>query len=966
MPIDVHVLGALRVQVDGVDAALGGPMPRALLSRLLIAGGDTVPASALIDELWRGAPPRSASGTLQGYVSTLRRGIEPAHGRETPTVLVRTGAGYALHLPDDALDADRFVAQARRGHTELAARRPEQARDLFAGALAMWTGRAYADAEGWEFAEVEADRLESLRADAVDGHLAAMSACGDQELVIAELTKLLRTNPLREKWWELLALAQYRAGHQAEALESLRRARRVVADELGTDPGPSLVALHTAILRQDPSLLPTRPISAGTDSAAAGAGAAHPGADGPAADHVRIDRGTPRRHIPTALTSFVGRDAEVAEVTAMLRTERLVTVTGPGGIGKTRVALAVAQGRAADGGETDGPWFLEFSGAHDHDAVVDTLVRVLRLTAPGGLDTVASLLAERETLLVFDNCEHIADEIAKAALGLLTACPRLSILATSRVRLGVPGESVYVLAPLADGASLFAERAPAAAGFENRGDIIALCDALDNLPLAIELAAARNSVLSVRQLRERLDDRFAMLRHDRRGAPGAGGDRHISMEAAIDASYRALDDSQRTLFDALSVFEGSFDFTAAEAVTGHGVRLLPDLEALIDSSMVTVIGGDPRRYRILETLRQYAREHLAADVAAAIDTAHLEWVREFSRPVFAGLQGPDSLGWTRRIDVEMPNIHAALVRSRTDDPVAYLEIVGNIVWYWYRRGLIDEGVRMLDPVVAAAGDPAVPIAVRLRALTGAMMIAYLCGDLASLLSTMGVVDGLIADGDLGLETREDRFVFADATLTLGNFQAGAGLVEEGSARARVALEIAASDDQGWLETAARMVLGAAAFRAGDHETAGVEFTRSVEIGRERGHDWVVGSSLWIHAKCDIAGGRIDGPAQRKLAGLVDITRSTDDLTSWMTAIDTLACVAFRRGDHATAARLLGVVARHTERTGYRPDAMDIVDLGPWVAQIRDEVDDDVFAEHHAIGRALTDAEADDFVAACLS
>ncbi|MGW0035572.1 BTAD domain-containing putative transcriptional regulator [Gordonia sp. NPDC003376] len=956
MPIDVHVLGAVRVQVDGVDAALGGPMPRALLSRLVIAGGDTVPVSALIDELWRGDPPRSASGTLQGYVSTLRRGVEPAHGRETPTVLVRAGAGYALHLPDDALDADRFVGQARRGHAELAAGRTEQARDLFAGALAMWSGRAYADAEGWEFAEVEADRLESLRADAVDGHLAAMSACGDQELVIAELTKLLRTNPLREKWWELLSLAQYRAGRQAEALESLRRARRVVADELGTDPGPSLVALHTAILRQDPSLLPTRPSSEPAP--------VRSGADPPTADHPRGDRSAPRRHVPTALTSFVGRDVEVAEVTATLRAERLVTVTGPGGIGKTRVALAVAQGRA--GGDTDGPWFLEFSGAHDHDAVVDTLVRVLRLTAPGGLDTVASLLAERETLLVFDNCEHIADEIAKAALGLLTACPRLSILATSRVRLGVPGEAVYVLAPLADGASLFAERAPAAAGFENRGDIVALCDALDNLPLAIELAAARNSVLSVRQLRERLDDRFAMLRHDRRGAPGTGGERHISMEAAIDSSYRALDDSQRTLFDALSVFEGSFDFTAAEAVTGHGVRLLPDLEALIDSSMVTVIGGDPRRYRILETLRQYAREHLAADAADAIRTAHLQWVREFSRPVFAGLQGDDSLGWTRRIDVEMPNIHAALARGRTDDPVAYLEIVGNIVWYWYRRGLIDEGIRMLDPAVAAADDPAVPIAVRLRALTGAMMMAYLAGDLGALLSTMGTVDRLITEGDLGLATPEDRFVYADATLTLGNFQAGAGMVVEGASRARIALGIAADDDQGWLETAARMVLGAAAFRAGDHETAGREFTRSVEVGRMRGHDWVVGSSLWMYAKCDIVGGRIDGPAQEKLAGLIDVTRRGDDLTSWMVAIQTLACVAFRRGDHATAARLLGVVARHTEMTGYRPDAMDIVDLGPWVAQIRDQVDADLFAEHHANGRALTDAEAAELVAACLS
>ncbi|WHU49542.1 BTAD domain-containing putative transcriptional regulator [Gordonia sp. L191] len=921
MPFEVRVLGALAVRVDGVEVPLGGPLPRALLSRLLIAGGEVVSASTIIDDLWHQSPPRTATGTLQAYVSTLRRVLEPAHAQKSPEVLVRTGSGYRLLIPRDAVDANVFVGQAQRGRALPASGEVAGAREILAQALAQWHGPAYSDIEGWEFAQIEATRLEAVRAAAVDDHLAASSACGDHESVIVDLSALLRADPLRERRWELLALTQYRAGRQAQALESLRTARNVLADEVGADPGPSLVALHDAILRHDPGLI----VDAEHDA------------------HVRLGR-----HVPVALTSFVGRDEDLADVEHALGTDRLVTLTGPGGIGKTRLAMAVAAARS----DHDGPWFVEASGTRDHDSLVEATTRVLGFTARGGVDVLTSLLSTRRTLLVLDNCEHVAGDAAKLVLALLTACPGVQVLATSRVRLGVPGEHVHVVGPLHEAATLFTERAPRAARTEDPADIVTLCRALDNLPLAIELAAARTSMLSVRQLHHLLIDRFALLRTARAALPGAAGERHSSMYAAIEGSYRALDDSQRRLFEALTVFAGGFDHAAAEAVTGHGARLLGDLEALIDSSMVTVVGGDPRRYRILETLREFAVDHLDESRSAALQAAHLRWVRAMSAEVDAGLRGPDTLAWTRRLDAEMPNIHAALSRCRHADPAAYTQIVGGIFWYWYRRGRVDEGLRMLRPALTVADDPGIPVVDRLRALCGVLVIAYLAGDLDVLLDSMGRLEATLSNAPLDMTRRDDRLAHADAAVTLGFFQGGAGAVESGIALARGALSVATSDGLPQIAAEARMALGSACFRAGDHDAADDELAVAVELGRECGYDWLVASALWIGAKNDIARGRVHGPAQEKLTEMIAACERIDDLTSWMVAVFTLAYVEFVRGQHEAAARLLGVADHHGEVTGYRPERMDVIDLASYGREMTERIDAHVLDKGMATGRAL--------------
>ena len=256
--LDIRVLGSLAAIVDDRPRTLGGPMPRALLARLVIAAGDTVPTSVIIDDLWRGHPPRSATSTLQGYISTLRRVLEPQHAQSDPTILVRRGAGYALAVPDDAVAARRFERAVARATAQLAADDAAGARETIQAALDLWTGRAYADAEGWEFADIEAARLATVRTDALEQLQAARIDCGDHDSSSTALEAMVRADPLRERSWELLALAHYRAGRQGEALDALRRARAAIAEELGTDPSPALADMQTAILHHDPALRPRR------------------------------------------------------------------------------------------------------------------------------------------------------------------------------------------------------------------------------------------------------------------------------------------------------------------------------------------------------------------------------------------------------------------------------------------------------------------------------------------------------------------------------------------------------------------------------------------------------------------------------------------------------------------------------------------------------------------------------------
>lgn len=514
------VLGPLTVRIgvgagndagDGAGAAVRVPEAkvRALLAVLLTHEGRPVPPDRLVEDLWGAEPPGKPANALQGKVSQLRRAI----GRDR---VVHGPAGYALDLTGAEVDADRFEQLVTRARSAA----PARARaDLLGEALGLWRGAAYADFRDEPFVRTAVRRLEEQRLAALEERARARLDLGEHPQVAGELTALVARHPLRERLRLLQMRALYRAGRQAEALASYAELRALLAEELGADPGPEVSALRAAILRQDPSL------NARTTPAPA----------------------SPPAAPLTSLTSLVGRDDAVHEVGRLLSTARLVTLTGAGGVGKTRLALAAAA-RLADTCASDfrdGVRLVELAGhrTDDPDDIAEAVARQVASAlglrddpaTPGAGDQLAAALRERRTLLILDNCEHVVEPVARLAERLLLAASGLRLLATSQEPLAVPGETVLPVEPLqqADAVRLFTERATAAdPGFAAAGPgsgpdteaakaVAAICRRLDGIPLALELAATRVRALGVHALAARLDDRFRVLTAGRAARPRA-------------------------------------------------------------------------------------------------------------------------------------------------------------------------------------------------------------------------------------------------------------------------------------------------------------------------------------------------------------------------------------------------------------------------------------------------------------
>ena len=938
--LSLRVLGVLGAAVDGREAPLGGQVPRALLARLAVAHGDVVPDDVLIDDLWRGEPPPSARVTVQGYVASLRKSMEPGRRAREVEILVRRGVGYALARDHHRRDADDFVDLARTGRRQLDAGDAAGAVEAIATALSLWSGPAYADVAGWDFAAAEADRLDGIRLDAVEDRLTALSAIGDQSTVVTDARAHVRRWPLRERGWEALALALYRAGRQGDALAALDRARRTLAGELGIDPGPALTRLHEAVLAQDPALDVTPSV--------------------PQEISVR-DSSAPRSTVPSPLTALVGRDDDIADVGALVDDNRLVTVVGPGGMGKTRLALAVAAARH----DADGPWWVPLADVRAPEGVLDGVRAAMGLTVSGGIDAVCAAIGTRRTLLVIDNCEHLVDEVAEVVETILAACPRAGVLATSREALGVNGECVHDLGPLAEAEDLFTRRAGRWAADADPADVAALCDAVDRMPLAVELAAAQSRSLSVRQIRAMLDGRVELLRGGSRTVA-----RHESVRAAIDGSHASLTDDERAMFADLSVFDGGFDLAAAAAVTGRA-DVVAMVTALVAKSLVAVVGGDPRRYRLLQPIRGYARDALDPRRREQLADRHVAWVRELSARAYHGLRGPESARQTRLLAAEMPNVRAALARSTREvaahRSVDHLTIAGGVHWFWYRSGHVAEGMRTLRPALEAGDD--IDVVVRIRAVAGLVVMSYLGSELETLFAALTRLRELLAESDAGgaddaiddLRLLQAR---ADAAQTVGFFLSGAGAVDDGRVLSRRALAIARRIGAVGTSAESLMSLGMADFRAGDAAAAAERFTEALAAARAVGYDWCAASTLWIHAKSEIEQDVVDDRPARRLVAMVEHCDRAEDVTSWMVGVATLAYLLFRREEHESAAQLLGVVERFTDATGFSPEAMDVVELARYGREMRQGIDPVLFATSAERGRDLTRAEVRErFVAA---
>ncbi|WP_433555729.1 BTAD domain-containing putative transcriptional regulator [Pseudonocardia xinjiangensis] len=642
--MQVGILGPLEVQVGDARVALGGARLRTLLIRLAVDTGRTVSVNALAEALWpeqKGAgAPAGHTHALHSLVSRLRRAL--------PGEWVRSGpGGYLLDLPPEALDATRFERLARAGRTALQDGHADVAGRRLREALALWRGDALADVADVPFAAAVIARLDELRLSALEDRAQADLLTGAEPAqLVAELRAMTAAHPGRERAQALLLRALQADGRPAEALGRYAELRSALADALGAEPSPQVREAHLAVLR---------------------------------AEEVRRPRSR-QGNLRAALTSFVGRQEERALVARRLAGSRLVTLTGPGGAGKTRLATTVAADLAD--GMRGGAWLVELAAVTDPGEVVQAVLSAFGSQGTGGvtardtMDRLAGAVPTSPTLLVMDNCEHLLDAAAALCEELLGQCPLLCVLATSREPLGITPEALVpvpplpLAAPTADAgeilaspaARLFAERAAAAhPGFRltaaNAVVVADICRRLDGLPLAIELAAARTRSVPVEHLATMLDDRFGLLgRGSRTALP-----RHRTLGAVVGWSWDLLTDDERGLGEALSVFPGTITLAAAERVAPPGVAVQQTLAALVDKSLLHLVPVSGVRYRMLETIREYGMRRLAAngdlDRARAAYTRHFLELAETAAP---DLRGPDQLRWIPTLTEDRENLLGAL------------------------------------------------------------------------------------------------------------------------------------------------------------------------------------------------------------------------------------------------------------------------------------------------------------------
>jgi predicted ATPase/DNA-binding SARP family transcriptional activator len=877
--VEYGILGPLELLDDGRPVALSAPKQRALLLCLLLRANEVVSADALIDAVWGERPPSSAAKVVQVYVSQLRRALgEGAIETRAP--------GYVMALEPEQLDAARFERLLASGRQAMAAANPALAAALLRRGLDLWRGRPLEDAEDADFAAVEAGRLEELRLACLEERLEADLALGRHAEVLAEIASLVAAHPLRERLRAQLMLALYRCGRQTDALDAYAEGARVLRDELGLEPGAQLRDLQHAILNQAPSL------------------------DAPAPP------ATPIAAIPVPSSALVGRRGELRHLTALVTREdvRIVTVSGAGGSGKTRVALELA--RVAGPRFANGVAFVELASVRDPALVIGTIAQALgapETPQEPPAEALARWLAEREVLLVVDNFEHVvgaAPELARLA----ARAPRLTVLVTSRRVLHVSGEYVFALGPLpqADAVALFAERAAArdAASPDAADDtdaVLAICRRVDCLPLAIELAAARTATLTPPLLLERLADRVTALGPGPRDAPA----RQQTLADTLAWSTDLLSDEERRALACLSVFGGGSSLVAAETVCAV---TLDDVEVLVDLSLVqrTVAAGAVR-LTMLETVREHAAGLLGeTEEWATVSAAHAAHFAELAGGT--ELKGAARAQGLALIDVELDNLRTAFDRAVAagDDGTA-LRIATALYQYWYTRGHFREGRdRIAGPLGRGAGDARLQ-ALALQALAG---LTWLLGDLdgAEALARRGIERGTGAaalEAAMGCHT-----VLGVVARDRGDLDEAVEHIERSAALAQ---ELGLERDV----IIANTNLADLALAAGDLDAARRRFERTLAFNREHGFAAADDSYalLGLGAVARL-GGRLDEAVEHLVRALELCERAGFGHNAALALVG-LAAVAIERDDHDEAALLLGraterVAAAGGELTG--PDA----------------------------------------------
>ncbi|MFI0409281.1 BTAD domain-containing putative transcriptional regulator [Actinomadura sp. 3N508] len=925
------VLGPLAVWTsDGRPVKVPGLKTRALLVDLLAHEGRPVPAARLIADLWGEEPSDNAAAVLQTKVWQLRRALEEAEpgGRD---MVVFQGNGYLLRTGEGAVDLGRFAeltALARRTDD------PRRKASLLADALALWRGQAFAGFEDEEFVRATIARLDEERLDAEEEHAEARLELGEHAAVAGELSELVERHPLRERLRGLQMRALYRAGRTGEALAQYDDLRARLAEELGLDPGPELAALRQAVLTQDPAL---------------DAEPAPP---------------RPQTNLPVPVTELVGRDEAVATVKALLPAARLVTLTGPGGVGKTRLALETAA-RLVDT-YPDGTWLAELAAlgndgvAGAEASVAETVMTVLGIREESGPASIGALgptapvnerLAEavrdKRLLLVLDSCEHVIDAVADLVSVLLRRAPELRVLATSQESLGISGEAIWPVAPLevpepaaesdpaaverSSAARLFVARAAAASpGFRldagNARDIAVICRRLDGIPLALELAATRVRALGVPGLIARLDDRFQLLASGYRGAPP----RQQTLRAMIDWSWELLTEPERAVLRRLAVHAEGCTLGAAEIVcAGDGVRaedVLGLLARLVDRSLVVMADhADGPRYRLLESVADYSLARLQeAGESERVRLRHCRYHIELLERAASHLSSSDQREWLERLDAEAANVRRALENALHHGMGSLaLRLSNAAAWYWFLRGRLREAERSFQSALAIEDgtppeDAAAAASVRAQAEAWQAGFAVLVGDTVDQAVWSRVTANLPGDTANPPEDVESRRAQVRALWFLGFALFGVGDQAASEELIGRALEGFHELDDQWGVAAALSVRANQAHVRGDLVTLERDGHWSAEIFGELGDLW--GRLQTIEPLASLA--QMNGDYDRADRLFQEGLRIAEELGMWSQVSDILCglgSLAMLAGDHARAREFhqdsLRVAAEHSFKPG---------------------------------------------------
>jgi predicted ATPase/DNA-binding SARP family transcriptional activator len=903
--LDFGVLGPLLVIGPEGPVELKADKQRALLAVLLLAyREDSVSPARLVDELWGENPPATAAKAVQVHLSRLRSALGAAQ-----PIVTRT-AGYAVQIEPQQLDLARFEALSERARTARRGGDLPAAAGIWRDALALFRGPPLADVPLHGLAAAEASRLAELELTALDERIAVELELGEHVALVAELQALVAEHPYRERLHAQLMLALYRSGRQADALEAFRHARRTLVEELGLEPSRELQQLESAVLTQDPVLdlllaEPPRP---------------RPVAVPP---------------IPAPTDPLIGRESVLDAAAALLADPdvRMITVTGPGGIGKTRVALELA--RREGGRFADGPRFVPLGALDDPERVLPEIARVLEVPEDG---TLASFVAGRELLLVADNLEQVVD-VAPQLGELLAVSPRSKLVTTSRAPLRLAGEHELPVPPLAgeSASELFVTRARAVnPGLELSGEDAAsverICARLDGLPLAIELAAARSKVLSPPAILDRLEQRLDLLTAGPRDAPA----RQRTLRAAIAWSYELLDDEARALFGELGVFVGGWTLETAEAVAGP--RALDGIAALADQSLVTRTG---ERYEMFESIRAYALEQLTA--AGGLDGARRRHARAFAaltEEAESGIRGPAQASWFARLDADAENLRAAttwaLIDGETDTA---LRLAGGLLRFWAARGALTDRREVLATALAAgAGSPGP----RVNALQAAGVMAAEAGEF----------DAAHAHFDAALQLARavgDRNRIARLQSNLGTLAMYAGDHEQAVRRYEEGAGIMREIGDALGLSLVTQNLAIALDGVGRRDRAIELLEESVELARSAGESAHLASALRTLARVLLRG---EAERERAMELIHESLTRSRELGDRPGMIECLETVAGASGDARTGALLLGAAAAARAAAG----AILSPDETAWVegttTSVRDALGDQSFAAAFADGGAL--------------